>query len=137
MKNIIYIAIAIALVLGGCKSQKNMAGANELNGEWNVVELPGISLGEKKPTITFNIQENKVAAYAGCNRMAGTVQSGAASAGGLKISNLISTKMFCMNDMATEAALAKALEAVATFEITKETCTFFDAGKKKLMVARK
>jgi heat shock protein HslJ len=125
------------LLLGSCKAQKSNISFSSLNGNWEIVELNGASLTDKKPTLTFNVSDKKVSAYAGCNRLAGTVTPDTKSPASLKIGTVISTKMFCANAMDTEHTLAKALEAVETFDTVKESCIFYGANKQKLFVIKK
>jgi heat shock protein HslJ/uncharacterized lipoprotein NlpE involved in copper resistance len=79
-------------------------------GTWNLVEVGGKKVAPAKyskgtPSLEFNLDEGRAAAFAGCNRMTGTFTT---EGNTVRFGKFASTMMSCP-DMALESALGKAL----------------------------
>ncbi|MFA7603084.1 MAG: META domain-containing protein [Novosphingobium sp.] len=98
------MSLALAVVLGGCTTMP--AAAPALAGsEWRFTAIDGAPpVGEA----TLSFAGDRLAAYAGCNRLGGTWR---VEAGKLTASPLISTQMFCEGKMEQERAVAELLDA--------------------------
>jgi heat shock protein HslJ len=108
-----------------------------LAGKWTIVELNGKPFADGKAWMSFDVPGKRISANAGCNTMSGSVSLDGKSAL-LKVSELISTKMFCVN-MENETTLARTLEKIESFSVgeTSDTFTFYGANKQKLFVIGK
>lgn len=81
MKKIVSILILTGLTFIACKSnQSAMKNSKSLEGNWelNYISGPRIAFDglypNKKPTISFDLKENKVSGNNGCNQYFGTLQ---------------------------------------------------------------
>ena len=102
---------------------------SEISGEWRIVKV----LGEKFPTIqevpfvNFDIENSRVYAYAGCNRLSAGFKKGE-KANEMTISNVLSTRMACP-DMSAEQNTIQALEQVSRFAVSNNgNLMLFSAG---------
>ena len=82
MKKIVSILILTGLTFIACKSnQSAMKTSKSLEGNWelNYISGPRIAFNglypNKKPTISFDLKENKVSGNNGCNQYFGTLQT--------------------------------------------------------------
>ncbi|NBL65183.1 META domain-containing protein [Flavobacterium sp. NST-5] len=107
------------ILLNGCGSY---AIDKRLDGKWNVVELAGERLNAEKlkdkklPEIEFNIVENRFAAFAGCNRIGGELESEKDS---FVFKDVVATQMMCDN-IKIEESLMEALQAANKIEIREK-----------------
>ncbi|GHU08875.1 hypothetical protein FACS189431_5940 [Alphaproteobacteria bacterium] len=139
MKKVVFVVLSIGLLMCGCKSQKSLTSYANLNGEWTVVELTGHTLkaDAKKPTLKFDVAENRVSGNAGCNQIVGTVKQGEAKSDALKFSGVAATRKACI-DMSAEDAFLKVLDQVSSFKAEKPNeVTFYGPNKQKLFVINK
>lgn len=75
----------------GCASL--MVNVNSIAGAWEFLSSDSLQIGQKKPSLNFDIIKNNVAGNSGCNSMAGTFKL---SGNSLSFNNdFISTKMWC------------------------------------------
>ena len=76
MKKVIFKMTAVcasALILASCGGSKNMLTLSSLNGEWNITEVDGQKITDKKmPFIGFDVAQKRIYGNSGCNRMMGT-----------------------------------------------------------------
>lgn len=102
---------------------------SDISNEWYIISVFGEKLPsvQEVPSVNFNIENNRVSAYAGCNRLSATLKSGE-KANDLTISKVISTRMACP-DMTIEQNVTTALEQTRSFGVSlKGNLLLFSAG---------
>lgn len=97
-------------------------GLPSINGEWQMVEVEGVSVseygGESVPYVGFDVQSGRVWGSSGCNRLLGSFTYDA-STGAIDLSAMGSTKMLCAS-MKLEDAVLRALGKTVRYGSTKE-----------------
>lgn len=146
MKKYLYLCCVLLGIglFSGCKTTaKVTATLNDLNGEWNIVELNGKHLNPEETKQMLGIETSMMRLFgnAGCNRMMGKVEYSPANKGIIHFMNVASTRMACP-DMSGEQELMKALPEVVRFEMignTKpvEKVALFGINNARLMVLEK
>lgn len=105
----------------------------DIKGKWRIVTVFGenISVSDQTPFITFDTDNSRISAFAGCNRLSGGIKGGEGNA--ITISDVISTRMACP-DMATEQNVLAALGQVGSFGISiNGNLLLFSAGGNAVM----
>ena len=105
----------------------------DIKGKWRIVTVFGenISVSDQTPFITFDTDNSRISAFAGCNRLSGGIKGGEGNA--ISISDVISTRMACP-DMATEQNVLTALGQVGSFGISiNGNLLLFSAGGNAVM----
>lgn len=89
----------------GCGNYK---GVYRLNGSWTLTDFDGKNLEELEspPSLTFQLAENKIYGFGGCNRIFGEVTF---SENTVNFGNLASTKMACAETMDFETKYLQAI----------------------------
>lgn len=147
MKKYLHFCLALLLCLGGlsgCKSKKAViATFNDLNGEWNVIEMNGKNLdpASTHQFLVFDIARKYISGNAGCNRIMGDVQYSDTQKNIVKFPKIASTRMACP-DMTEERELLSTLEKVVRFEAVGENkpiteIAFYGTDNSKLLVIKK
>ncbi|MDR2809992.1 MAG: META domain-containing protein [Tannerellaceae bacterium] len=140
MRKIFYLyACLVTLALAGCKNRQMTVSFSGLNGEWDVVELNGNKLPaeETKPRLSFDAAGRNLSANAGCNHIAGEVET--STDGSVRFLQLVSTRKACLH-ATRENQLLKALNEVVRFEASNETTktlVFYDANRQRLFAIEK
>ena len=116
------LLLVFAILLFSCNSQKNQPKAS-LEGSWELVSISGTKNAfqdlypNSKPSITFDLKENRVSGKNGCNSY-----SGKFTLDGNKIrfepGTMIATKMFC--EGGGESAYMTALGKVDSFLVSDD-----------------
>lgn len=116
-KELFYAVMASFWMLASCQGGKEAVSLQELEGEWNVVEVAEQSVeAETTPFIGFNIQHMTVYGQGGCNRIKGEFKLIEQSSR-ITLEQLASTRMACP-DMKLEQNICQALSL--TRKIQKE-----------------
>lgn len=119
----IILVLASMLILFGCRSQyKAITDINELEGEWNVIELEGKSLQSENPLpfLSFDLNGKRLSGNAGCNRIIGSLDIDETNREMISFPQVGSTRMACP-DMTVEDNLLKLLNSVKYFESMSKT----------------
>lgn len=114
----IILVLASIVILSGCRSQyMAITDINELEGEWNVIELEGKSLSSDNPLpfLSFDLKEKRLSGNAGCNRIIGSLDIDESNSEMISFPQVASTRMACP-DMTVEDNLLKLLNGVKYFE---------------------
>ena len=144
MKKVIFKMTAVcasALILASCGGSKNMLTLSSLNGEWNITEVDGQKITDKKmPFIGFDVAQKRIYGNSGCNRMMGSFDVNA-KPGTIDLGALASTRMACP-DMSGERELLQALDKVVRFDAVGEVkpvnkIALYGTDNTKLMVIEK
>lgn len=135
MKNILMMgAFVTAMAVTSCSTVKEMP-ADDLSGEWNVVEIEGKTVQtveeQEIPFMAFDVVNARVFGSAGCNRIFGQLYTG--EKGSIDFSSLAATRMMCP-DMSNEDALLVALNQVKRFGINNEGQLVLMDGHNREMV---
>lgn len=135
------VMVAVMLfLLPSCKSSQAMVQTqNTLQGEWNIIELDGLSLvpadHQPFPFVGFNISEKSIYGSAGCNNIMGSYES--PKLGKIKFGRLGMTMMMCP-DMKIEARVTKVLETVKSYKfISENQLAFYGKGSKPIAILEK
>lgn len=107
---------------------------SDIRGEWRIVNVFGekITVSQQVPFVNFDIEGNRITAYAGCNRLSAGFKSGEKK-NTIIISNVTSTRMACP-DMTTEQNVITALEQVRSFGVSQNgNLLLFSAGGNVVM----
>ncbi len=96
---------------------------------WTLVELAGRAIQKtptgREPHLLLIAENQQAAATGGCNQMTGSYQT---SGNALTFSQFVSTMRACSDGMDRDQALAKALEATATYQIDGSQLALMDAS---------
>jgi heat shock protein HslJ len=134
MKKILWMVALVATTLVACN--KNTNNAQNVSGEWNLIEMNGQSMAEAEtatlPFIGFNQAESSIYGNAGCNSFFGTMVTDENNANALRFDNMGSTKMMCPN-MEVEDAMLSALAKVSSIEFNEEELQLKDANNQTIL----
>jgi heat shock protein HslJ len=90
---------------------------------WSLATLEGtpvtVAAGHAAPSMTFSKEDSRVFGTGSCNNFAGTFT--ATASGALTLSQVASTRMFCINDMETEDRFFAMFEKVRGYRISGGT----------------
>ncbi|WP_269225372.1 META domain-containing protein [Flavobacterium eburneipallidum] len=124
MKSIIFSLAIFCITLLSCNTTKSIATTdNGLQGTWqlNYITGPRIAFNglypEKKPTINFDLKENKISGNNSCNQYFGALLLDANKIN-FKDAKIGSTMMACQG--LGEATYMKTLEKVDSYSISKD-----------------
>ncbi len=133
------LLMLVAMIgLQSCKSVQNVAKSSAtLNGEWEIVEINGMSVVPAEhqpfPYIGFDISESRFYGSSGCNRMMGSYKLGSKE-GSISFGQVAGTLMACP-DMEIEARVHKMLESVKSFKkLNEDQIGLYGSGKKAVAV---
>jgi heat shock protein HslJ len=94
-----------------------------LETSWSLVTLEGthvtVAAGHEAPSMTFSKEDSRVFGTGGCNNFTGAFQ--ATSSGELTLSQVASTRMFCIHDMETEDRFFAIFDKVRGYRISGGT----------------
>lgn len=102
---------------------------SEIRGEWRIVSVFGDKLlnTQQVPSVNFDIENSRITANAGCNRLSAGFKSGEKE-NAITVSNITSTRMTCP-DMTAEQNITTALKQVRSFGISQNgNLLLFSAG---------
>lgn len=105
----------------------------DIRGEWRIVSVFGekMPVMEEVPAVNFDIENNRLSAYAGCNRLSAGFEPGEKNT--LNVGQVMSTRMACP-DMTTEQNVTTALVQVKSFGVDLNGhLLLFSAGGQKVM----
>ncbi len=109
-------AAAVTAALASCASSRQAVTLNDLQGEWDIIELHGTVVvpaeGQAFPFLGFDAT-GRVYGNAGCNRITGAIDP-KAKPGTIDLSRLGSTMMMC-SDMTVERNVLTALGEVKQY----------------------
>lgn len=109
-------AAAVTAALASCASSRQAVTLNDLQGEWDIIELHGTVVvpaeGQAFPFLGFDAT-GRVYGNAGCNRITGAIDP-KAKPGTIDLSRLGSTMMMCP-DMTVERNVLTALGEVKQY----------------------
>lgn len=138
MKNLILVLAVSCLALMSCKSsQSSMKTTASLDGTWqlNYITGPRIAFDglypDKKPTISFDLKENKVSGNNSCNQYFGTLKIDGNKIN-FKDAKMGMTMMACPGN--GENVYMKTLEKIETYTLSKDGKTLnFMMGEVEMM----
>ncbi len=126
-RNMILIALIIIVGTASCAKTKSITISQNLQRQWMVKTLPGISYSDllaAKAEINLT-DKTKTGAYGGCNRIFFTTKTSGTKS--ISFENIGATKMFCEKTMPVEAALIAALNQIKKYEIKGHQISFMNA----------
>lgn len=92
--------------------------SSELNGKnWQLTTINGETINTDESTIVFDFEKNRVGGKGGCNSFGGTLT---VNGNEIKISQIISTKMFCENGSDVENKYLSTLEKVTKYKTSDD-----------------
>lgn len=123
MNKFVCLIIASLGLFPGCRTHHAATPISfqELNGEWNVVEMNGNSVAssESAPFLIFDTQNKRLSGNAGCNRIMGSLEYAEAEGGHIRFPQIATTRMACP-DMSGERELLQTLEDVERFAAAED-----------------
>jgi heat shock protein HslJ len=100
---------------------------------WKLTHLGGdpvtVVANQKEPNIILHTADNRITGSGGCNSISGTYDL---NGDNLKFGQTISTMMACVNGMATEQSMLKALLQARRYKITGQQLNLLDEAGKTL-----
>ena len=129
------------IALASCATAEKVITLNDIEGEWNIVEVSGetldITKSESKPFIGFDLEKGRVYGNSGCNRIMHTIDKNA-KAGTIDLQHMASTMMACP-DMETERKVLDALTKTRTYRKAgkNKIALCDDAGKQVVLLIKK
>ena len=135
MLQIKHLLPAAMLLLASCASHRS---AYQLSGEWNVVNLNGTEIVPSKqtPYLGFDINENLIYGFTGCNRLTVRLDAAQFLKGKAEIGTLGMTRMLCQDDQ-YETPFMECLGKVAASEIKDNMMFLKDKDGKTLITLKK
>lgn len=135
MKKILYVLPMALMLFASCATTKS---AYSLAGEWNVVNLNGqtITPSESTPYIGFDINEERLYGFTGCNRLTGNLKTSQFMKGKADFGHLATTRMLCQDDK-YEQPFLDALNKVKQSEMTENEILLKDGNGKVLITLKK
>lgn len=138
MKSIIYTLAIFCITLVSCNTTKSVVTTNkDLEGTWqlNYITGPRIAFNglypEKKPTIKFDLKENRISGNNSCNQYFGALLLNANKIN-FKDAKMGSTMMACQG--LGEATYMKTLEKIDSYSVSKDgKILSFISGKIEMM----
>ena len=132
--------VALVLALSSCRSTKDIPSLSSINGEWNIIEINGISVSptnvQKAPFIGFETATGNVYGNSGCNRMMGSFDVND-KPGNLDLSKMGSTRMMCP-DMTLEQNVLGALTQVKGYkQMGKGHIALCNGAKRPVLILQK
>lgn len=101
---------------------------------WSLATLEGakvtVAAGHEAPSMTFSKADSRVFGSGGCNNFTGAFK--ATGSGGLTLSQVASTRMFCISDMETEDRFFAIFDKVRGYRIDGGTLYLTAEGGKTL-----
>ncbi|MGL2964467.1 copper resistance protein NlpE N-terminal domain-containing protein [Flavobacterium sp. RSB2_4_14] len=123
MKKVVLLLPIAFVLITSCKSSQSTATTNTLEGTWqlNYITGPRIAFGglypEKKPTITFDLKENRVSGDNSCNNYSGNLIVKGNQIN-FKDSKMIATMMACPGQ--GEQVFMSTLNKIETYSISED-----------------
>lgn len=142
MNKFVCLIIASLGVFSGCRTHHaaTQFSFQELNGEWNVVEMNGTSVAasESAPYLVFDTQSKRLSGNAGCNRIMGAVEYAKEGSDRIRFPQIATTRMACP-DMSGERELLQTLEHVERFGAAEgdAIALFNEEGERILLLKKK
>lgn len=142
MNKFVCLIIASLGVFSGCRTHHaaTQLPFQELNGEWNVVEMNGTSVAasESAPYLVFDTQSKRLSGNAGCNRIMGAVEYAKEGSDRISFPQIATTRMACP-DMSGERELLQTLEHVERFGAAEgdAIALFNEEGERILLLKKK
>ncbi|MFD2520674.1 META domain-containing protein [Emticicia soli] len=141
MKNLLFALGILSYSMTGCVGTQGASNSNQqttealnaplkLNGSWELAEIPGARVSvvglypEKKPVITFDVNDNKFVGNTSCNNFSGLLV-----VFGNKISfnkSMAMTKMMCPGE--GESTFIESLKKVDTYTINADKSLSLNIG---------
>ena len=135
MKKFIYFIPAFLLFFASCASTKSVY---QLTGEWSVVNLNGqnITPSEATPYLGFDINENRLYGFTGCNRLTGNLMP-TNSSKAKQNSDTSLPRVCSLKDDKFEQPFLEALNKVKTSEVNGEEILLKDEQGKVIITLKK
>lgn len=140
MKKVHMALVGGIMAFASCATANKTMTLNDIEGEWNIVEVGSETLdtskSDTKPFIGFDIKEGRVYGSSGCNRIMHGLDKNA-KAGTIDLQNMASTMMMCP-DMDTERKVLDALTKAKSYRNAgKDKVELCDAEGKKVVLLKK
>lgn len=124
------VAFMAALVMTSCTSKKSL---DALEGEWSVMAVGDMVVPDSAAAfLSFNIAEQSLSGYTGCNYLTGALHS-VVDASKPLFSAVGSTRKWCP-DMTVEDALLPVLSHVVDFTVDSDTLYLLDSVGSSVIV---
>lgn len=136
-KIIMLICSIAVLIISGCSAgNKNSTDTGSINNKWTAESINGIKTDSAVykdgfPVLEFNSEKGTVTGSTGCNSLNGSLNVTGST---LKISDIITTKMFCVD--IDEVTFLSILKKADNFEI-RDGKLYLYSGKDLKMVLKK
>lgn len=123
------------MLFASCATTKS---AYSIAGEWNVVNLNGQSItpNESTPYLGFDINEERLYGFTGCNRLTGNLKTSQFMKGKAEFGPLATTRMLCQDDR-YEQPFLDALNKVKKSEVTEKEILLKDEVGKVIITLKK
>jgi len=139
MKRIVFfLSIISAIGISGCSSTKSIHGVDLITDRvWELSSINGKKVDPATqrnglPTASFD-KEHKISGNGGCNQYSGSYNLN--DEGGINVSQVISTKMFCEGSIENE--YFKVLEKINTAKVDKNKLTLMEGVDERLVFVPK
>jgi heat shock protein HslJ len=118
IKIISFIIVLLAFI--GCKGTQNNSNDERTleSEEYAVLKLKEDSVQEFNLTLNFNLKENRISGFAGCNNYSGNIK---VETNKLTVNSVVSTKKFCQEASERESKFLKSLNEVQVYSFEGET----------------
>ena len=112
-------AFLVAITASACGATPGGANVDQITGvAWEATQISGNPVTTRAP-VTLSFADGRASGHSGCNRYSGTATI---EANRIRIAEIVSTKMACMEDgaMQTEMTYLQALSAAETWTVSAD-----------------
>ncbi|GAB3683342.1 META domain-containing protein [Salinisphaera aquimarina] len=130
------LVMALTLALSACQSAPGASTHPDdalTNTYWKLVSVGGHSVqvqpNRREPHLVLVNEGQRVQGFAGCNSLSGRYRQDDEQ---LRFEQIVTTRMFCADQMSTEQAFLDALKRSVQAHIERNQLTLLDAGGRSL-----
>ena len=127
----LFILSAFTFLFTACATTQKTTSPQAFYGEWDVVSIQGEKIvpSDKTPYLGFDVKEQRVYGFTGCNRLTGGINAEELSKGVADFSRMGSTRMACFEDK-YETKFLSAMGEVAKVKAKGKTLSLCNASGK-------
>lgn len=121
--------LAAVLFTGCCDCNKKTVNYPFEDTMWELTQLDGKKVKTDNNFYVVFSHEGRINGKGACNTFFGPWEKAAGKENGLKVGNLASTMMACLNNMASEADFFKAVESATEYRMDRGNLYLYEGTK--------
>ncbi|MBW2961889.1 META domain-containing protein [Mesonia aestuariivivens] len=135
MKLKLFVLFFAALSISSCKDVADNSTKTLMTSEYLVEKIGENNIEKYKLTLNFNIEENKVNGFSGCNQYYGSLKTSKENK--VEFGNIGSTRMMCEEKMQLENRFLETLQQTEIYELSSEKLLLKNEEGKVIIEAKK